>query len=411
MTDPTGISFLSYRRIRSDEAERLIAAQRERGIPTWRDVDDMNPEPAESELRRVLRDDHTANVILWITPETAQSGMITKVEAPVAVERHNRKDGFFIVPVAAGGLGYADAAAAIGNYSGITGIRGWNIINLESDPANDADLAKVANSVLKQRLPAIDRRRPPGEPMHISLNTRPAAGHQAGTALTIDWSHRFGGRQNREASAADWQDKLLPALADVGQAIRQTIPHRSIIAGGLPSLAAATALGCQFMATTDLDLAWRQRMPDQSIQVWSLQAAPEDSGFQIETSDGSLDAADLAVMVSVNNDVSNAVAASMSTTGPFRAYAHVKRADSALGVTLKSPGQALDVARKTIAAARCARNEYHIPGRIHLFAAAPAGLAMLLGRLSNTLGPIQTYEHIPSGATGRYHPAALLNAC
>ena len=39
MTDPTGRSFLSYRRSRSEECARLIASQRERGIPTWRDVD------------------------------------------------------------------------------------------------------------------------------------------------------------------------------------------------------------------------------------------------------------------------------------------------------------------------------------------------------------------------------------
>lgn len=409
MTDPTGRSFLSYRRSRGDESQRLIAALRERGIPTWRDVDDMNTEPAEDELRRILHNDDTANAILWITPETAQSGMITKAEAPVAFDRHRRKDGFFIVPVAAGGLDYAGAAADLGNYSGLTDLSGWNIIKLESDPANDADIAKVANSVLKQRLQTIDRHLPPGEPIYISLNTRQAAGHRTGKALIIDWSHHFGGLQNRDASAADWQNKLLPALAEVRQTIQQTVPGRSVVADGLPSLPAATALGCCFMATAGPDIAWRQRMPDRSTQIWTIQANPEDSGFDAEISSGPVDATELAVMVSVNNDVSNAVAASFASPRPFRAYAHVKRMDSAQGATLASPGQALDVARKTIAAARYARNEYKITGRVHLFAAAPAGLAMLIGQMLNTLGPIQTYEHIPSNASGHYQPAALLN--
>ena len=130
-----------------DECERLVAAQRERGIPTWRDVDDLNTEPTESELRRIIRDASTANVILWITPETADSPMIRNVEAPVALERHSRNDGFFILPVAAGGLDYVAAATAIRNNTSITDLSNWNTVKLDSDPADDADIARVANRV------------------------------------------------------------------------------------------------------------------------------------------------------------------------------------------------------------------------------------------------------------------------
>ena len=172
MTDPTGRSFLSYRRSRSEECERLVVAQRERGIPTWRDVDDMNSEPTENELRRILRDASIANVILWITPETAESPMIRNVEAPLALERHGRNDGFFIVPVAAGGLGYEGAAAAIRNNTSITDLGNWNVVKLDSDLATDADIARVANQVLKQRLQAVDRHLLPGAPLRIALNTR-----------------------------------------------------------------------------------------------------------------------------------------------------------------------------------------------------------------------------------------------
>ena len=50
---------------------------------------------------------------------------------------------------------------------------------------------------------------------------------------------------------------------------------------------------------------------------------------------------------SVNADVSSAVAASAATTGPLRAYVHIKRSDSAQSAVLQTPGQALDVAEKT----------------------------------------------------------------
>ena len=92
----------------------------------------------------------------------------------------------------------------------------------------------------------------------------------------------------------------------------------------------------------------------------------------------------------------------------FDAYVHINRTDSPLGVVLNAPGQATDLARKTVTAVRKIRTEYRITGRIHLFAAVPAGLAMLVGQLLNTLGPVQTYEHIPTDATGKYMAAALL---
>jgi len=47
--------------------------------------------------------------------------------------------------------------------------------------------------------------------------------------------------------------------------------------------------------------------------------------------------------------------------------------------------------------------------RANLFLTVPAGLAVIIGRLLTTLGPVQTYEHVPIDAVGRYRPAALLN--
>ena len=409
MTDPTGRSFLSYRRSRSEECARLIASQHERGIPTWRDVDDLNTEPTETELRKVLRDDGIANVVLWISPETAGSLMIRNVEAPIAFERHGREDGFFVVPVAAGGLGYQDAAEAIRNSVSLSNVANWNTIKLEADPATDVDIASVANQVLKQRLQAIDAQLQPGEPLRISFNTRRAVGPQPGSALVIDWSHRFGGDYNREASAADWQRKLLPALTDVKVAVEQVLPHRQILVSGFAALPASTALGFEFMATSGIDTAWEQKMPEGNLQTWSLKCGREDAGFSAKTRDGELGSGDLAVLVSVNNDVAQAVASSEGEIGPFRAYVHLNRHDSRQGAVLETPGQAVDLARKTIEAARRARGEYAIGGRVHLFMAVPAGLAMLVGQLLNTLGPVQTYEHVQSNPIGIYRSAALLN--
>jgi hypothetical protein len=51
---------------------------------------------------------------------------------------------------------------------------------------------------------------------------------------------------------------------------------------------------------------------------------------------------------------------------------------------------------------RSARARYRPIESIHLFMAAPVGLAMMIGQLLNTPGPVQLYEHREVDATGVY---------
>ena len=408
MTLPTGKSFISYRRTRLDEVKELVASQKERGIPTWQDIEDLRTEPTETELRNVLASNDIANVLLWITPDVGKSSMITKVEVPCAVERHKRQDGFFILPVAAGGLGYEEVGATLGNHSGITELSNWNITKVRSNPVTAEDIRNVSNVVLNQRLSTIHKHLPQGEPLRLVINTRAATGHQPGIALEIDWTHRFAGAQRRSASPCDWQSKLLTALEDISEATQRSASNRKVIASGLASLPSVTALGYHFMATRGIDIAWEQLFTDRSRQIWNLAAERKSSGYEALTTPGRTAADDLAVMVSVNADVEGAVAASRETTGSFRAYVHVKSPEPQQ--FLESPGEALDVAQLTIEGARAARSMFGIRGRVHLFMAVPAGLAMMIGQLLNTLGPIQTYEHIPVDATGTYESAAVLGS-
>ena len=406
MTIPTGRSFISYRRNRLAEVAELVAAQKERGIPTWQDIEDLRTEPTESEIRNVLASNEIANVLLWVTPDVGHSPMITKVEVPCAVERHKKQDGFFILPVAAGGLSYGELGALLGSYAGVTDLSNWNIAKVNSDPATSQDISDVSNILLNQRLSNIQKRLPEGEPLRLVINTRVSTGHQPGIALEVDWAHRFSGAQRRTASPHDWQSKLLKALEDIAGATQRKANKREIIASGLASLPAATALGYYFMAPGGIGIAWEQFFPDRNRQLWSLAATREASGHEALLTVGQTAADDLAVMVSVNADVEGAVAASRENTGRFRAYVHIKSQERRK--FLRTPGEALDVAQLTIESAREARHRFGIRGKVHLFMAVPAGLAMLIGQLSNTLGPVQTYEHIQTDATGMYEPAALL---
>ena len=410
MTNPSGRSFLSYRRSRHEEARLLIQRQHDLGIPTWQDIRDLDEEPTEEALRRVLADPDTANAVLWLTPEVEYSNMIRRVEAPLILRRHGNDDAFFVVPVAAGGLDYDGAAAVVEGDIGMHDLREWNVRRIRSDVtgvAFEQEVHTIASRILSRRLSAIHRSLPQEDRLSLVLNTRQEYLPGRLPSLLMDWTGRFEGRV---ASEEAWRLYLLPALEELSARIQTDAPGRSILASGLLSIPAAIALGYNFMAPKGVEISWEQVTPSRGRQEWGLADTPEDSGFQVNAQAADVAGDDLAVLVSVNTDVTEAVSASRNRLPPFRAYVHIKPNDDLHGARLQTSGQAVDVALRTIENVRKARHSYSVRGRVHLFMAVPAGLAMLVGQLLNTLGQVQTYEHIPQGATGHYVPAALLSS-
>ncbi len=408
MTDPTGRVFLSYRRSCEADADLLIAAQRDHGIPTWHDVDDLPGGPTEDEIRRVLDDARTAGAILWLTEDVKDSDMIRRTEGRLILERARRGDGFFVVPVAARGLSYAKAGELLGPPYTSEDLSRWNLVSFPAGPIGPREAVQVAERVLRGRLQAIHGRLSPGEPLRLALYSRERPPFRPGEiALNLDWSGRFAGREARPQA---WEEHLLPALRRVALAISAHAHGREVEAEGLAALPATVALGCAFLATRGSLLTWKQVMAaDQSIQRWNLRAPREASGFQGQTRAESVSAADLAVLVSVSGDVEAAFQRSLPDLPPFRAVCRVAKPGKPPH-PVASPGQAADIARTVIESIKDTRREYPEIDRIHLLMAVPAGIAMMTGQLLNTLGAVQTYELVGPTATGRYRPAALLDA-
>jgi hypothetical protein len=404
MTEATGRSFLSYRRSRVAEARLLIEAQHDVGIPTWQDIDDLAEEHTDSKLREVLDDPTIANAVAWLTPDVAASPTITKTELPAIVRRIARKDGFFFIPVAAGGLGYGDVSSIVGTYLGTHNLGGWNLRKANSDPIDEGEATIFSGHVLKRRMESVNAQLATGQPIQLGLFTRKKPPHELGVALSLDWTHRFDGREARRGA---WERSLLPALETVARACEQWAPGRRIVAGGLCALPAAVALGATFLATRGLAIDWAQIHPKREIQHWSLRAEREASGFIGTVQSDKVAADDIAVLVSVASDVRSSFGASRSGLPDFRGLVLVERAGP-YPHDLETPGQALDLARIVVETIKKARDELQPRGRVHLFLSVPAGVAMLIGQLLNTLGPVQTYEHVSPDAVGVYRAAAAL---
>jgi hypothetical protein len=405
MTDPTGKSFLSYRRDRLSDGRKILAAQHDLGIPTWQDLNDLEEGHTDGLLRSVLAQPEIANAVAYLTPEVATSATITRTELPGIVQRVDTNDGFFMVPVAGGGLGYDKVAAVAGSYLGTHDLGNWNVTKVSSDPLTDADASLIARRVLKQRLIAIHSSLASDLALKVGLYTRGTPAFSSGTALAIDWMHRFAGRLAVDQA---WEDHLLPALRTVHEKVARYAPGRAIEFSGLCALPAAVALGTSFMATSGLSTSWLQSSPKHGVQRWSLDTARAPSRFAARTRAATTHADDLAVLVSVASNAEPAFGASRSDLPEFRATIHISRPDEGYPQDVATPGEAADITALVVESLRAARDTYQARGVVHLFLAGPVGLAFLIGQSLNTAGPVQTYEHIPTDAVGRYQASVFL---
>jgi len=403
-TKPAGLSFLSYRRTRKDEARLIISAQHDLGIPTWQDINNLAEDHTEDQLREVLGDPSTANAIIWITPDVSTSAVIRKIEVPAILARRQQDDLFFVIPVAAGGLDYVAAAEAVDQQINVQDLEYWNLRKVAGDPIGAPQAFELGTRVLERRIRAIHRLLPKGAPIRLTLNTRTAPPFQADVGLSVDWTGRFNGR---ESTSDSWDNHLLPALKTIVTTLHAQAPGRTIAASGFPAIAAATALGSAFLAPAGINISWEQIKVGRPTQNWSLAYSREPSDFRTKTTGEDPAAKDLAVLVSVAANVAFAFAASKRDLPHFRAITAITK-EGYPPHDILTPGQAVDVAYVVVEGIRRARDEYRPIDVIHLFMAVPVGLAMMIGQLLNTLGPVQTYEHIPTDATGCYQKAALV---
>lgn len=412
-TDPTGRIFFSYSRKRLDEATMMLQALHELGIPTWQDLKDLGSQPTERELRRVIADPRTAGAILWVTPEVETSRAILEIEASSIFKRFQQDSSFLVVLVAAGGLSYDDAADLLRGYISPYDACGWNQCRAETDPLELPEARSLATKVLENRVSSLHAALPMGEPLKMRFFNRTSPGFEPGWALAVDWSHLFRGRM---APPEAWAEHLLPAIATIYRVLGLKAPGRSLEASGRCTLSAAFALGCQFSVLGEQRLSWRQtRVGDPVGQVWdpgAREAAEEERAhLEVRCTPSRFDGEDLVVQVSISDDTAPPFGKLLQQPDAptFKAVLEVftpgvKRppGEGFQALHFHSAGEALSAAQQIIEAIRNARRT-HQPRRIHLFLAAPAGLAVLLGQLANTLGPIQLYEH--REAAGSYVPS------
>jgi hypothetical protein len=232
--------------------------------------------------------------------------------------------------------------------------------------------AALCSRPLERRIRAITEELPPGAPLRVVLNTRKKPALEPGIALSIDWTHRFDGRTIK--SPGLWQQFLLPALETIAQVCEEHAPGRLILAEGLCALPAAVALGTTFLATRRLPLAWRQISPNRPPELWSLDCAPEPSGFSANIIHNNPAGDDLALLVSVASNVEPAFAATRPKLHQLRGLVIVTKPGN-YPHDLETGGQARDLVRVIVEELRHGRR--HRSARAHKSGLTPTNLGGL----------------------------------
>jgi hypothetical protein len=413
MSDPRGPVFVSYRRKRLRETTALVHALRDRGVPTWRDVDDLPNEPTEAAIRAVLNDEKTSGAILWLTPDVEDSAIIRDVEVPEAVRRYRRDSNFWIIIILAGGMDYSEATNVFVNTLGNEDLSTWNLTKVSEPWASQTDIIQIADTALRHRIKSYFAETPSPSVAEVTIHAKGTMAAGSADILAVDWTRHFaGGEPNSRAWTA-----MSKAARSLAIALKQLTPPGAVVhLGGTPSLPAAMLLGSTYSGRDGRNPSWLQRQPDgHTITPWKMIDAIDASiaeacGWKASPPVyRTTSARALAVCINLSDNISEAFARSRSVTPEWRAVLDIASpAGRNVRANPLSSEEAASLVHLTIDTIRATRSQVLGIDSIHFFIAGPAGFAFLLGTAIATLPMITVYEY--DTIANSYKPATSFSS-
>ena len=364
-------------------------ALRDRGAPTWRDIDDLDSEPTEDVLVSTINDSNTAGAVMLITPEVESSLMIRKVESFHIFNRHRAKDNFFVKPVLIG-LDYKQADTVLDNPAGLQSLTDWNQCKLGADYLTEDDASMIARSVLKSRLKLIAKVAP-DEHLDVALFSRRNSG-PGPYGLRHDFSPYFDGRTLRDVES---YRRIESALIDTACALTSVHNNISIVGQGNAALPLGVLYGAVFSPLAGFHVSWLQRL-DRKADTWSLTTTQNNISLSIKEIKGDLGSEDIVLAMSISANIQAAVAEFISSSDlrPRASIHAMLDTGSVPQGTALSPQDGLSIVLQTVQSVRDMKEKIGLRRvQLHLFLACPLAMAVLLGQKLNTISTCVLYEH------------------
>lgn len=387
-----------------DAAEIGVLAEelRLRGVAPWVgkeggfSVGDENAGEAE----RAIGED-CFGLLFYATPEAFASDFIRQIEINKALRR-KEEDPSFVLFAVPRGIGFSGLSAKSVETFGtdLAAYASWEVKRLarEDESVLRTQLSPIADGVLDKVL-ARAREGGATDTLQIQFSTRERLADEPQDVLCVD-AVQLLERALSTASQAEVWGKVYGGLLAVKRVISQHFGRPRLRIHGSKHLTAAFVLGYAFPSTTyELDIRTKQ-------DYWATDHEPTYGDLlQVASQGGSVGSESLCVEISTGKQpVGNAVRRYVRRTSvsPFR-YLRLTPGPELESAPYLSNADACAIAQQLRRELAREISEHDI-SEIHVFAAVPQGLGMMIGHNLNAMPPVQLYEYDGS----EYYPSYRL---
>jgi hypothetical protein len=389
-------AFLSYAREDTEKIKYLQQLLNVRGVRAWRDVTDLLLGGATKDEITYAIEQESDAFVLYVTPQSLASDFIWDVEVPTALRRWEHDHAFNIVPILSGvTFGELEQHCAA---RGLRSLKEFNGVSLPEKATGAAveefngklrEIAKrilEATFALRLRRAGADRKYEPCLCFHTYKYEPPTESLD----LDIDWTGLFPGKDELPTETV-WDEILLPALDDVKQVLSRKTPSHRLHVFVQAHLPAAFALGFAFPAEAYFTL-----MIEGRHGTWSTESTPSITDPLRHLSYENNGDAHIAMMeIAIARDTASGVKQSIQRLG--LSYKHHNRFDLPDGSDhlsgVKDAVQALAMSHQIGREFRRLHDKKSVT-HIHLFAALPAALAVMVSHQMNALCAITLYHYM-----------------
>jgi SMODS-associated and fused to various effectors sensor domain/TIR domain len=392
-------AFLSYKREDAEQVKSLQLHLKVRGVRAWRDVTDIPLGGfTEHAIIQAIKQESDAFVI-YITPACLQSDYIWDKEVPAALQRWEQDHAFNIVPILQGvTFDQVQQNSTVRGYSSLTE---FNAVSLP-DPNQDIalynqKLREISQRILKATY-ALRLRRIGADSTYepyIVLRAVDYVPPVSSLDLDLDWVELFTSKKEPPPEKV-WYELLLPALEDVKRVLSAQIPSHKLHIDVQAYLPAPFTLGHAIPETSRFTL-----LLEGQNETWSTKGTTTDpTPLQKQSYSGHGDPKTAIVVITERN-----IAQDVARNIPILGISYKQHLHFSLPGRIDSASQALAISHQIRLEFRdlCDKGVTHI----HLFAALPAALAVMIGYQFNALCPITLYYY--KQAEGHYIPVCTLD--
>lgn len=391
--------FLSYVWADEEELNLLETMLRLRGVPIWRDRREMTFGTYNEDRAREGIEEICSGFALYYTDAVLESDFILKIELPAMDARRRRgaPPPFFAGAVLRRAGGFESAAAELARAAGGINLGAALGAHVSSEDF-ETDLRRAANAILDAYLQGELEDEPA-----IRIETRGEVPNSEEAPLHLCWCPPLDHDIALHPEEV-WERELLPALADLHEALERADAPRRLRVSGRLHLSAAFALGWEFRQPS----GWSLEIEHEFVPASTVLTDALDHCWRMTVEPGPLDGKEerLVVCLHATQDVADAMREHRRALPPARATLHVYPPSGEPARDAVDPAQANSLAAAIAAEINRVRRE-HRTSETHLYLACPWPLAALLGWHLSSSGRLVMHE--PDVARSSYRASCEIN--